>query len=148
MRRNESTEAIQLMGDHNSTNLAEYDGVNSIDPQDIEHEPLDTDARADIVNKEFHFLASPEGTASSGSEAANSSEDDDGIDNDDFVTEATSLSPVTSSQDLDAGTSREPHDHGNFKMWDVCIALSKGNLDERRMKRLRDGFLALLNQTI
>jgi len=148
MRRNKSTEAIQRMGDHDSTNLAENDGVNRIDPQDIEHEPLDTDARAEIVNKEFHFLASPEGTPSSGSEAAKSSEDDDGLDSDDLVTEATSLSPATSSQDLDAGTSREPHDHGNFKMWDVCIDVSKGDLDERRMKRLREGFLALLNQTI
>lgn len=38
-------------------------------------------------------------------------------------------------------------DDGSFYMPCVCIALAKGNLDERRMQRLKDGFFALLNQT-
>ena len=38
-------------------------------------------------------------------------------------------------------------DDGSFFMPCICIALAKGNLDERRMQRLKDGFFALLNQT-
>ena len=38
-------------------------------------------------------------------------------------------------------------DHGNFTFKDICIALSKGGLDGQRMKRLKNGFLAVLNQT-
>ncbi|CAF9943460.1 MAG: hypothetical protein ALECFALPRED_000404 [Alectoria fallacina] len=38
-------------------------------------------------------------------------------------------------------------DDGSFYMPCVCIALARGNLDERRMQRLKDGFFALLNQT-
>ena len=39
-------------------------------------------------------------------------------------------------------------DSGAFNLFDVCIALSKGDLDQRRMKRLKDGFLGLLNQSL
>ena len=42
----------------------------------------------------------------------------------------------------------EQKDSGAFNLSDVCIALSKGDLDQRRMKRLRDGFLGLLNQNL
>ena len=38
-------------------------------------------------------------------------------------------------------------DSGAFDLFDIGIALSKGDLDQRRMKRLRDGFLCLLNQS-
>ena len=39
-------------------------------------------------------------------------------------------------------------DSGDFYLMDVCIALAKDNLDERRMQRLRNGFFGLLNQTM
>ena len=39
-------------------------------------------------------------------------------------------------------------DFGVFDLLDVCIALARDNLDERRMQRLREGFLGLLNQTL
>lgn len=39
-------------------------------------------------------------------------------------------------------------DTGVFDILDVCIALAKDDLDERRMQRLRDGFFGLLNQTL
>ena len=39
-------------------------------------------------------------------------------------------------------------DMGLFHLLDVCIALAKDNLDERRMQRLRAGFFGLLNQTL
>ncbi|KAL9071454.1 MAG: hypothetical protein Q9161_004171 [Pseudevernia consocians] len=39
-------------------------------------------------------------------------------------------------------------DTGAFDLLGVCIALAKDDLDERRMKRLRDGFFGLLNQTM
>lgn len=42
----------------------------------------------------------------------------------------------------------EQKDSGAFNLFDICIALSKGDLDQRRMKRLRDGFLGLLNQSV
>ena len=41
-----------------------------------------------------------------------------------------------------------PVDTGVFDLPDICIALTKGDLDERRMQRLRDGFFGLLNQTL
>ena len=41
-----------------------------------------------------------------------------------------------------------PMDTGVFDLKDICIALTKGDLDERRMQRLRDGFFGLLNQTL
>ena len=39
-------------------------------------------------------------------------------------------------------------DFGALNLFDICIALSKGDIDQRRMKRLRDGFLGLLNQSV
>ncbi len=39
-------------------------------------------------------------------------------------------------------------DTGVFCLLDVCIALAKDDLDERRMQRLREGFCGLLNQTV
>lgn len=39
-------------------------------------------------------------------------------------------------------------DMGGFTMWEVCIALSKSDLDEERMGRLKKGFFGLLNQTL
>lgn len=38
-------------------------------------------------------------------------------------------------------------DTGAFNLSDICVTLSKGDLDKRRMRRLRDGFLGLLNQS-
>ncbi len=40
----------------------------------------------------------------------------------------------------------EQEDTGAFYLLDVCIALANDDLDERRTKRLRDGFFGLLNQ--
>ena len=42
----------------------------------------------------------------------------------------------------------EESDEGYFTMWDICHGLAKGEIDDRRMKRLKDGFLALLNQSL
>ena len=42
----------------------------------------------------------------------------------------------------------EPVDTGIFDLKDICIALTKGDLDEQRMQRLKDGFFGLLNQTL
>ena len=39
-------------------------------------------------------------------------------------------------------------DTGNFNPYDVCVALGKGKLDERRMRRLREGFMALLDDSV
>lgn len=39
-------------------------------------------------------------------------------------------------------------DSGYFAMGEVCVALGNGNLDERRMTRLKDGFMALLDNAI
>ena len=41
-----------------------------------------------------------------------------------------------------------PVDRGVFDLQDICIALTKGDLDERRMQRLKEGFFGLLNQTL
>ena len=41
-----------------------------------------------------------------------------------------------------------PVDTGVFDLQDICIALTNGDLDERRMQRLKDGFFGLLNQTL
>ena len=37
---------------------------------------------------------------------------------------------------------------GNFNPHDVCVALGKGKLDERRMRRLKDGFMALIDDAV
>lgn len=37
---------------------------------------------------------------------------------------------------------------GNFNPYDVCVALGKGKLDERRMNRLNEGFIALLDDAV
>lgn len=42
----------------------------------------------------------------------------------------------------------EPTDSGAFNLSDVCVALSGGDLDKRRMRRPKDGFLGLLNQSM
>ena len=39
-------------------------------------------------------------------------------------------------------------DLGDFDLVSICIALARGNLDEPRMQRLREGFFGLLNQTL
>ena len=39
-------------------------------------------------------------------------------------------------------------DLGDFDLVSICIALARDNIDERRMQRLREGFLGLLNQTL
>ena len=39
-------------------------------------------------------------------------------------------------------------DTGNFNAHDVCVALGKGKLDERRMRRLKEGFMALLDDAV
>lgn len=39
-------------------------------------------------------------------------------------------------------------DTGAFDLMDVCIALERDELDQRRMQRLREGFFGLLNQTM
>ena len=39
-------------------------------------------------------------------------------------------------------------DAGYFAFGDVCVALGNGNLDERRMMRLKEGFMALLDDAI
>ena len=41
----------------------------------------------------------------------------------------------------------DPKCPGGFTMYEVCLALYYGNLDDRRMKRLKEGFLQLLNHT-
>lgn len=115
--------------------------------------------------------------SSEGSEAKKSDEDDNELNDNDMVTETTLRSDLSYTSDLtdvlddakdDNKVDRfgeeevpskdeegsvivvpeEPMEKGHFTVWGVCIALSKGTLDERRMKRLREGFFALLNQTL
>lgn len=45
------------------------------------------------------------------------------------------------------GEKDDPRDKGNFTIYEVCLALYYGSLDDRRMKRLKEGFLQLFNQT-
>jgi len=112
------------------------------------------------------------------SEFKKSDNEDAEHDDEDLVTEATSQSDLEDLSDFDHdagfGDSRsngeeeggagdwkkqpqggqeekrkeEEADMGGFYMWDVCIALSQGTLDDRRLKRLREGFFALLDQSI
>lgn len=58
--------------------------------------------------------------------------------------------PSEGSQVAICPEDRDPlqEDIGTFDLLDVCIALAKDNLDERRMQRLRAGFFGLLNQTL
>ncbi|CAD6591337.1 MAG: hypothetical protein ASARMPREDX12_005084 [Alectoria sarmentosa] len=58
--------------------------------------------------------------------------------------------PIETSQPAIGPKTKKPvqEDTGGFYMLDVCIALAKDDLDDRRMQRLRDGFFALLNQTL
>ena len=89
------------------------------------------------------------------SEGLKSDTNDGGADSD-TSTEITSVSDLdceidptaNDPDDISIKDLEEPHDYGTFTMWDVCIALSKGSLDEPRMKRLKEGFFALLNQTL
>ena len=91
--------------------------------------------------------------------AANDGSHDDGIET--LNMDATSLSDPGSAPDTDEQEMQlqENHefektpqfdrgDEGGFTMWEICIALSKGDLDEQRTKRLKEGFLALLNQSM
>ena len=39
-------------------------------------------------------------------------------------------------------------DTDNFKPYEVCVALGQGKLDERRMRRLKEGFMALLDDAV
>ena len=45
------------------------------------------------------------------------------------------------------GEKDDPRDKGSFTIYEVCLALYYCNLDDRRMKRLKEGFLQLFNQT-
>ena len=56
---------------------------------------------------------------------------------------ATNVAETTSNEE-----GPGPVDTGVFDLQDICIALTKGDLDERRMQRLKDGFFGLLNQTL
>ena len=56
---------------------------------------------------------------------------------------ATKVADTTSNEE-----GSEPVDTGVFDLKDICIALAKGDLDERRMQRLKVGFFGLLNQTL
>ena len=56
---------------------------------------------------------------------------------------ATKVAETTSNEE-----GSGPVDRGVFDLADICIALTKGDLDERRMQRLKDGFFGLLNQTL
>ena len=60
---------------------------------------------------------------------------------------------VTSKEANEEGPTDEPEeeeigDSGNFTTYDVCVALGNGKLDEQRMTRLKEGFLALLDDAI
>ena len=98
--------------------------------------------------------ASSDGSNSTGLTTAETSVSDvDFQDNsDDVGLEEYSEYPKIISVDRpaldDKDRGGEGEDYGNFDMFDICIALAKGNLDEQRMKRLREGFFALLNQTL
>ncbi len=66
---------------------------------------------------------------------------------------ATEMAEIDSSEVSQAtidptADDTEQEDTGAFYLLDVCIALANDDLDERRTKRLRDGFLGLLNQTM
>lgn len=71
---------------------------------------------------------------------------------------ATNVAETTSNEEGSIDVSQlsvapksggpSPVDKGVFDLPDICIALTKGDLDERRMQRLRDGFFGLLNQTL
>lgn len=39
-------------------------------------------------------------------------------------------------------------DSGNFNLGEICVALGNGSLDEQRMTRLKEGFMALLDDTV
>ena len=39
-------------------------------------------------------------------------------------------------------------DSGEFNLEEICVALGDGSLDERRMTRLKEGFMALLDDTV
>lgn len=58
--------------------------------------------------------------------------------------------PIEVPQAAVAPTAKKPEhvDTGAFNLFDICVALAKDDLDERRMQRLRDGFFGLLNQTM
>ena len=43
---------------------------------------------------------------------------------------------------------RNNGDTGIFNPYDVCVALGQGKLDERRMRRLKKGFMALLDDAV
>ena len=49
------------------------------------------------------------------------------------------------TSELDEG---EIGDSGNFTTYEVCVALGNGNLDEQRMARLKEGFMALLDDAV
>lgn len=54
---------------------------------------------------------------------------------------------------VEPGVKNEPHvrkmvDSGRFTALQVCRALGNGNLDEQRMRRLRKGFMALLDDAM
>ena len=57
--------------------------------------------------------------------------------------EATNVAETTSNEE-----GPRPVDRGIFDLQDICIALAKGDLDERRMQRLKDSFFGLLKQTL
>lgn len=38
--------------------------------------------------------------------------------------------------------------YGGFSMGEICVALGRGNLDEERFNRLKDGFTLLMNHCL
>lgn len=55
---------------------------------------------------------------------------------------------VNAAEANDNSKEREVIDSGYFAMGEVCVALGNGNLDEKRMTRLREGFMALLDDSV
>ena len=60
---------------------------------------------------------------------------------------------LRSEQPSEEGPTSEPDegeigDSGNFTTYEVCVALGNGNLDEQRMARLEEGFMALLDDAV
>lgn len=52
-----------------------------------------------------------------------------------------------------AGVTDEPNhgeivDSGHFALGEMCVALGNGSLDEKRMTRLKEGFMALLDDAV
>ena len=60
---------------------------------------------------------------------------------------------LRSEEASEEGPTSEPDeeeigDSGNFTTYEVCVALGNGDLDEQRMARLKEGFMALLDDAV